>query len=363
MITTILAVLGAPRPAPAQITATIDSRPSCLACTISIQPRLHLGSMDIIATNTAYLPSDSRGRLYQFTNRDRDHVTVFDSSGRILTRIGRGGSGPGEFSAGILRVFLSDHDSIYVMDSRHARLNVFEPSWRFSRSVNVAGTFYRVVPLRGGGFIGNGDIRTPSAAGYPLHVIGPSGEIVRSFGTGTPRRMPGFETQLVRRIALEDEKTIWAAHEAAYVIELWNIEDGVIRLRLESDADWFSPYASREIITPDRSPQPFVQAIRRDSTSLLWVLVMIPDEDWPSGLGTRREIPGEPPWYELDYPQVYDSRIDVIDPRAGRVVASARFDEYLRGFSGVNSVFGYHETGDGIGVLDVYTITLLRPGR
>lgn len=70
------------------------------------------------------------GLLY-VTQRQVPHVTVFDVDGSVVRRIGRSGSGPGEFTQAGLVGFLGD--SLWV--SGRDRLAVFEPDGALVRHV------------------------------------------------------------------------------------------------------------------------------------------------------------------------------------------------------------------------------------
>lgn len=83
------------------------------------------------------LDADSRGHMY-VANMFQQSVTVLGPDGRVLRRIGRMGSGPGEFRS-VRDVQVLPGDSLLVYDPQLARVSVFAPdSTRPSYVVNLA---------------------------------------------------------------------------------------------------------------------------------------------------------------------------------------------------------------------------------
>lgn len=76
--------------------------------------------------------SDSQGRIYVLDWLSQD-IRVFDRNSSFSHRIGRRGSGPGEFGAA--RAFVSGPgDSLWVLDDGTLRYSVFAPNGSFVRS-------------------------------------------------------------------------------------------------------------------------------------------------------------------------------------------------------------------------------------
>jgi len=92
---------------------------------------------DAELTYVTALDADSRGRMY-VANMFQQSVTVLSPDGRVLRRIGRMGSGPGEFR-GVRDVQVLPGDSLLVYDPQLARVTVFAAdSTRPAYSVNLA---------------------------------------------------------------------------------------------------------------------------------------------------------------------------------------------------------------------------------
>jgi hypothetical protein len=66
--------------------------------------------------------------------------------------------------------------------------------------------------------------------------------------------------------------------------------------------------------------------------SLLVVVWSVPDPEWASGFGGKRLGEDGREHYEIDnYERVFDTLVDIVDLRTGRLLASDRFDEYYPG--------------------------------
>lgn len=79
-----------------------------------------------------------RKRIY-VVDTDRHRLVVFSTSGRLLSTIGKRGSGPGEFNYP-LDVALDGAGNLYVLDSMNARVEVLDPQGHFLRSFGERGT-------------------------------------------------------------------------------------------------------------------------------------------------------------------------------------------------------------------------------
>ena len=168
------------------------------------------------------------------------------------------------------------------------------------------------VPLEGSLVLHVADIPTPAQAGYPVHVVDlESGKIQESFGSLTGENELG--TRLApRTIARGPDRSVWMAPaRGSYRIELW--ESNTLVRVLRRDVAWFPP-GQMGGHGWEEKPGPVVAHIASDD-SLLWVFASTADERWAEAGATR------------DWDLFRDTRIEVIDWRRGRVLASERFDE------------------------------------
>lgn len=145
-------------------------------CWLTVQPRLHaqeacpegwvleetlrIGSIDgdDALSNVLSLTVGPGGAIY-VGQTFVPHVAVFSAEGRLVERIGRGGSGPGEFEVAALRLGWIG-DTLWARDLN--RMQFFAPDGSATRQVaflaldrNEASHFGPGVPLLDGTFLGD----------------------------------------------------------------------------------------------------------------------------------------------------------------------------------------------------------------
>ena len=152
---------------------------------------------------------------------------------------------------------------------------------------------------------------------------------------GDDRRLVTPRTEdlaLARAIAATvDKPGFWAVPRNSYAIERWSVQGKRERV-LERRAPWFEPYEDHTDLTigPDDPPRPQVMSLFQDQNGLRWTFVIVPDPDWRQGLVERRD-PQHGTYYAYEsYDRVFDTRIEVMDPSTGDLVASHRFNDALR---------------------------------
>jgi hypothetical protein len=100
-----------------------------------------------------------------------------------------------------------------------------------------------------------------------------------------------------------------------------------------------------------RPPPPLVRRIIQRSDSLIAVLAYVSDANWrPSP-----ELALLP-----NVHRAFDTVIELIRPSDGRLITSARFDEFISGFlPGGDRVYGVRLDGD-VMVVDIWQVVLTR---
>lgn len=83
-----------------------------------------------------------------------------------------------------------------------------------------------------------------------------------------------------------------------------------------------------------------------DREGLLWVIARIEDAR-PSRQADTVKGPEGPYVVPKSFDREYDSMVEVIDPRTGRIVVSQRFDEVFSFVLGRGTVASVRELGDG----------------
>ena len=95
------------------------------------------------------IAADPRGNIYVLDTRNF-RVQVFDPSGKYLRTIGRQGQGPGEFEMPSILRLGGDSGNIYVLD-RFRRVSLFDAQGIYIRSVSIDGATTFFEPASGTG--------------------------------------------------------------------------------------------------------------------------------------------------------------------------------------------------------------------
>ena len=262
---------------------------------------------------------DASRRLYVAGVSPVSHIWVFGPDGIFLRRIGRPGEGPGEFLH--IQGAISTGDGIFsVLDMERAVIVTYDWTGTLLGETRMHGwvplgaqTIHYEGPLA----IHSADIRTADRVGYPLHLFNlETGEIEASFGsrTGEYHLGAGLGTHVVAR---GPGRAVWMARLSTYEIELW--EPNRVLQSMRRDVEWFPelpPKRREQDHGWEAEPTPGLIGMAADD-SLIWVLIDTPDKRWREAAATR------------DINLFVDTRVEVIDWRRGRVIASDRFDERL----------------------------------
>ena len=312
--------LGASAPAgAAQESAPVVDLESCRgSCGLTLVPEREYGEDSgdgMIEAEMASAWLDASGRAY-LLGEGAPHVWVFGADGGFLTRIGRRGSGPGEFED-IGSLVVTEDGVFSTLDRGRGTISTFDWTGQLLREVRTEGWLpmgVETLPFEGSLVLHAADIQTPAQVGYPLHLVDlESGAIRESFGSLTGEHPSGWSLA-EKLIARGPGRSVWMTERyGAYEIELW--ESNTIVRALRRDVEWFPE------IPPDRQshgweerPTPMLVHVASDD-SLLWVLAHTADDRWSEAAATR------------DWDRFLDTRIEVIDWRRGRVLASRRLDD------------------------------------
>jgi hypothetical protein len=356
-----LASIAVAAPGEAQRTLQVPQGVACQTCVVDVATVVtvggpndkpdsgEFGAFDIAAVN-------SKGEVVV------GHVTggrlsVFDSRGRFVRTIGRPGAGPMEFRA-IVALSFDVFDTLHVFDVGNARRTVLSPDWRLARQSPIPPRLMRnqVILLSGDRTLINAQIRTPELAGLPFHVVDGSGKIASSFGAGDPitRANPNADTRIIARRAADE---FWAAPLDAYRIEAWDLT-GHHRGTILQQAAWIAPNPSWDGY--DGSPPPSsVAALWTDEAGHLWVFFAVAAKEWQSGLDIKRTASGSIARMSLiDPSKVYDTRVDVLDVQAGRLLATRLFPFSVSGVTPAGLVYSTRLDESGFARLDVMRVSL-----
>ncbi len=254
---------------------------------------------------------DKSGRMYILGNLGTS-VQVFGPDGAFLMRAGRRGSGPGELEDGGSLVITED-GVFSVLDRTRQVILTFDTTGALRSESRIRGWAARgLETVHAGGVLAvhHADIRTPALVGYPLHLVNlESGEVVESFGSMTGEY--DSRSGLHHTIAGGPGRSVWMAERYAYRIELW--EPGRLLRSLRRDTKWFPEVPVAELSRGwEEKPSTMINSIAAGD-SLLWLTILTADERWREGREHR-----------------YDTTLEVIDFRRGRLVGSERLGDIHR---------------------------------
>jgi hypothetical protein len=167
------------------------------------------------------------------------------NTGNGPAEIGR--SGPGFFGA-------APNGELWVFDaSKGGARHVFDRSLRFVRTDPPA----EFKAAQSGFVAANGEIVFAAAipsrqhAGFPLHVAGRSGSIIRSFGVdnpGTRPRVPpdSLFLRMLRRVEPGPDLTFWSYNPSEFLVERWST-DATRMYRVQHSFDGWYAEVTREL--------------------------------------------------------------------------------------------------------------------
>lgn len=304
----------------------IPRETGCRGCSIAVRQVAVLGEEDgpgMIESESTTGVADSRGRIFLYAAYSPP-VKAYDAGGRYVATLGAEGQGPGEFR-GVGAVRVSAGDTVHVFDGDNLRTSVFSPALRLARTTRLEIPPQTEAAALGGDRVVLGvPLRSPSRAGLPLHLLD-GGRVVRSFGSTSGAFRPDIPYFDERAIAPAGPGRVWVVHKNRYQVELWSTDGRKLR-ELRRSVAWFPPHVAERPVSPDRPPPTTIQQVAVDGAGRLWIKILVPDRDW------RRAVrAGGPHGYTVrDRAGYYDTLIEVIDPRRGRVLASRRFPELVQ---------------------------------
>ena len=341
-----------------QETIVVPDEPSCPECRIEFDLVVSIGDptdQDVpwLCPEESWLTIDSHRRFYA-SGCSGQTIYVFASDGELLSQIGGPGQGPGEFQ-GIQRIWVDPLDNLHVFESR--RHTVISPE-REVTSARTIPTYARDIVFRpDGSTVQQLVSNSPALVGIPNHIVTSNGRIVRSFGvTDETYRYDTPSSASFRALAPADGDAVWSMHHVKYDIELWEPDANELVRVLTRDAEWF------RTLKTDR--EGYLRALRRDSQGYLWTLAVMPDPAYEgtSPFGRPETAPAVAlprNWWRLRW----DTWIEVIDPRAGTVVARTKRDVVNTKWLGNGLTYSYTESDDGGITLDVWSVRLVRPNQ
>lgn len=340
------------------------SRPACTSCRITVHRIARLGDEEgdgAFPNFPTSIAQDSKGNFLVAMHQPPDEALwFFDRAGHFVRRIGRSGSGPGEYR-GARVVVISGGDTIHVFDGTLARQTVLGPDLKVLGTTAIPRRTAAAIQLRGGKFILNANVTDADRIGLTYHEFRHNGAYVGSFGKSGQRVSPFQPVATIRWMAPASDGGFWAVPWAyRYSVEHWNKDFELDRV-IEPQFSWYEPYDSLQTPTPTRPPQPTLFGVWEDpSEHLLWVLAQAADSRWKDALGAPRVLEGSRVFPIEDRQGAYDSILSVFDSRTGALIANARLPLTLELVVRPGVVAGIREDAAGRIFADVWAVGLQR---
>lgn len=274
-----------------------------------------------------------------------DLLVRTDSTGQVVGFFGPKGTGPNELA--YVGPMMPKGDSLMIMDFSGSRIAVVAPTGKIVRTItmeSLSGQY--ALRLRGDSILQVTTVGTEAGFGYPLHLSGPGGPIVRSFGTEDRTVDPANAAAKLRIPIAETDSTFWVAHFSSYVLERWHI-NGTMLQRLEPTREWF-PSAELNPATPEQIPQrPSVVTAGMLDDGRLAVVLFRPQAD-------VKPFPAESLAHNASAatPQrilgTKNMVLEILDPKTGALLGSRPIDrDVIRGSMPHGRLFGIRQFPDG----------------
>ena len=328
----------------AQKPVTIPSSPTCPKCAVQLSSVARLGSADDPAS-AGLMPEvvrTGRGQFLVSSPTFPGEIFVYDRDGKFMRSIGRRGGGPGEFNAAP-KLTVDATDTVRAIESG-TRYHVIAPDLAIKRTTPLVMSVSAPIAESDGKLLAV----TPSTSGpnaTTLGVFDRAGQRVQAFG-----KLPsGVDAEMrFRRLAIGPRGSRWGLSTAAYVIERWQ-PDGSIAQRLTAERDWFKKSNEPAGDARLRKPPARLIGLLVDAQERLFVFAIVADANWKPVGATPAAEPN----------QVFDTIVEVIDPRAGKLLARTRLDQFL---VPMHSMFAYSTFEDDTGDrrIQVWNVSLLQ---
>jgi len=337
----------------------VPSSIACAACQVNITPIGTLATESgpgAIASLPLDLAQDTKGRVFLLEEAPNVAPRVYSSTGKFLRDIGRTGKGPNEYGRPS-SVTILQGDSILILDGATRRISLLSPAFKFVDSEPLSSHLERATPLSDGTMAVVAQIGSGDAIGFPVHRWSRDGKRINSFGVDSPFVMPAAYP-LRPQLAAARNGNVWVAQETSYHISLWN-GAGKKLVELRRAASWFPSHEPRSIDS-EHPPLPWIVALYEDATGLLWVFTLVPAKNWQAGLGKKIQTAEGRGYVNQDLALLYDTRIEVIDPSKGALMATLTVPRLLAHPLRDGVVAGWRTNSDGAYVVELWKVTLQR---
>ncbi len=332
----LLGMYAAATPLTAQEREVVSGEVTCQSCRITLDTVATIGGLDGPGLHVVFRYSrvavDRHGRIIVSDIRQPE-FSVFEPDGTFLRTVGQLGDGPGEYYH-IDWVNVGPR-YIHVFDHRRGR-TMLDNDFNVVRTDRYPGQPIDTYVTDSDDVVFSANVPTPTAVGYRLHVLTPSGEMSSFGGEGGVYRGPSSTSY---KLAGDGVDTLWTVRADANFLSRWSLGSTP---RLTNEFERRVKVFDDDAPDGNTFPSSRNRGLMLDADGL-WLVWTTPDPDW-----TQRSAAGSPS-AEAPPRLQHDGWVDLIDPATGLTIARHRTDGYLLGFAqGSRYVVAYHETDEGV---------------
>lgn len=300
---------------------TCEPREITIELTAEIGAEGDGGMLLSTVTSVSYLED---GRIAVFDWHDPGRVRLHEPDGGWAFNLGEPGQGPGELNEPAF-THLDPEGDFVVIDSGQRRLTRFaEVGQAVLQATRLPpfASLTRVLSLPEGRILASGQLPSGESLGLPLHVLGPDGSLIRSFGGEV---LGAWDVGSFNRVtSVAPDGRVWVSPVDEYRLELWSLDGTLIRT-FDEEPEWFNSASERRIPRSPDAPEPrsSIRGVWEDG-GCLGVASNVARQDWPDRLqetdGSTASagdsiLPGHPA------AQYFLTRVQLLDPETGEDVA------------------------------------------
>ena len=340
-------------PLAAQTETIVSDRIACVECYITLTPITTLGKLEdeVAFSRISNFAIDPSGYIYAGRTYLPGTIAQYDFDGNLVSTFGRPGRGPGEFQGSPLTFVIRTDEggNVHVVESDR-RTVVRAGLGGLIRTHRVPASFSDATVLDGGkllvSLMASGSEDEP-----PLLLMDSLGVVLRRFGVRQHDR-----TRL--HVAPAPGGGFWVSDLDQYRLEEYG-PDGSLQRVVRREPRWFPP---RRMFGPRQAAfsTPTLSGVYDDGEGRLWTLTRVPATDRARADAVLES--GAVRLDQLNWSDVQDTRIEVIDLESGVLLASAWYDGVLHLLDG-GFVVTRQETPEGLIQAVVSSVALASSGE
>jgi hypothetical protein len=306
---------------------------------------------------TSLVARGDNGHLFVANGADPDVIVVYDSTGAYRRAIGEVGPGNRLLRGGVSAIAVGPGNTLHAFAGKHF---VFDQDGKLVATHEIVGheQVNEAIITSEGALVLQAMISTDGRSPKPLHIAESDGSLVASIGgTGNELYFEAFASTH-RRLASRPSGGFVSATINKYELSTWT-GDGTRERSYERTPSWFvewSPW-SRMPMPQVEVPRPMVRSLAVDSQDRVWVAVLVPDAHWRPTPSVSEESFLQSDWWN----GAFDTVIEIVDLRTGRLVASQRLSNAFRELVAPGLIAEYRVDQQKRGTMRIWRIDLIRP--